>query len=68
MYYKHLTSNKIKNKMKIFTCGLVVLWSCSLKKTIFAKNSNHGLQENLKEIKQQIRHRHTDICSDDHLR
>ena len=37
MYYKHLTSNKIKNKMKIFTCGLVVLWSCSLKKTIFAK-------------------------------
>lgn len=50
MYYKHLTSNKIKNKMKIFTCGLVVLWSCSLKKTIFAKNSNHGLQGNFKEI------------------
>ncbi len=50
MYYKYLTSNIIKNKMKIFTCCLVVLWSCSLKKTIFAKNSNHGLQRNLKEI------------------
>lgn len=36
--------------MKIFTCGLVVLWSCSLKKTIFAKNSNHEHQRNIKEI------------------
>ena len=36
--------------MKIFTFCLVVLWSCSLKKTIFAKNSNHGLQRNIKEI------------------
>lgn len=68
MYYKHLTSNKIKNKMKIFTCGLVVLWSCSLKKTIFAKNSNHGLQGNFKEIQQQIYHCYTDICSGDNLR
>ena len=42
--------------------------SCSLKKTIFAKNSNHGLQENFKEIQQQIYHRNIDFYDSDNLR
>ena len=29
--------DEIKNKMKIFTCGLLVLWSCSLKKNYLCK-------------------------------